>query len=95
VLNREEEPCQICVYLPHKVRTGEQSTRRPDAVILDELDETLVTDALTANPFIFGVVMPLNRKRKQQNCGEFNVRCMLDVKSPSRIGANRRVIALK
>ncbi len=39
--------------------------------------------------------MPLNCKRKQQNWGEFNVRCMVDVKIPSRIGANRRVLALK
>jgi hypothetical protein len=42
-LNREEDPLQIGVYQvedvhgkPHKVRTGEQSMRRPDAGILAE-----------------------------------------------------------
>jgi hypothetical protein len=45
------------------------------------IGRTLVADALTANPFIFGMVMPSNRKRKQQNWGEFNVRCMVDAKA--------------
>jgi hypothetical protein len=36
-----------------------------------------------------------NCKRNKQDWHECNVRCMVDVKIPSRIGANRRVLALK
>jgi len=69
-------------------------TGKPDAGLLVESTFQRLTRDFNNN-LIFCIVMPLNRKRKQQNWGEFNVRCMVDVKIPSRIGANRRVLALK
>ena len=36
-----------------------------------------------------------NCKRNKHNWHVFNVRCMVDVKSPSQVGANWRVIAMK
>jgi hypothetical protein len=94
-LNREEDQLQIGAYQveevhvkPRKVRTCEQSTRRPDAGILDE---PLLQ--MLKNPFIFCIVVPSNRKRKQQNWDEFNVRFMVGVKNPSQVGANWRVIS--
>ena len=70
-------------------------TGKPDAGLLVESTFQRLTRHFNNNHLIFCIVMPLNRKRKQQNWGEFNVRCMVDVKIPSRIGANRRVLALK
>ena len=79
----------------HTVRPDEQLTRRPDAGLMVKSSFQRLTRHFNNNHLIFCIVMPLNRKRKQQNLGEFNVRCMVDVKIPSRIGANRRVLALK
>jgi hypothetical protein len=59
------------------------------------IGRTLITDDLTTNPFIFSIVMPSIRKRTQQNWDEFNTWWMVDVKSPSWIGANWLVIAMK
>ena len=102
LLNREEDPLQIGLYQvegvhakPNKVRTCEQSTRRPDAGILAEPSLRRLTCHFNNNLLVFCKVRPSNCKRNKQNWHECNVRCMVDVKSPSRVGANRRVIAIK
>jgi hypothetical protein len=102
LLNREEDPLQIGVYQvegvhakPNKVRTGEQSTRRPDAGILAEPSLRRLTCHFNNNLLVFCKVRTSNCKSNKQNWHEFNVRCMVDVKSPSRVGANWHVIAMK
>ena len=102
LLNREEDPLQIGVYQvedvhgkPHKVRTGEQSTRRPDAVILAEPSLWRLACLSSNNLLVFCKVRPWNCKRNKQNWHEFNISGMVDVKSPSQVGANRRVITMK
>ena len=69
--------------------------RRRDAGILDESLFGRLTHLFSNILLVVWEVGSLNCIRKQQNWGEFNVRCMVDVKIPSRIGANRRVLALK
>ncbi len=71
------------------------TTRRPDAGILAEPSLRRLTCHFNNNLLVFCKVRPSNCKRNKQNWHECNVRCMVDVKIPSRIGANRRVLALK
>ena len=78
-----------------KVRTDEQSTRRPDAVILAEPSLWRLACLSSNNLLVFCEFRPFNCKGDEQNWHEFNVRCMVDVKSPSQVGANRRVITMK
>ena len=82
-LNREEETWQIGLYQskevrwkPSKVRAGEQSKRRQDAIILDEPSLRKLSHLLTANPLIFCINRPSNCKRNRQNWYDFNSRCM-------------------
>ena len=75
------------------MRTGEQSTRRPDAGILaigQEAKPSLrrLARLSSNNLLIFCKFRPLNCKGDEQNWHEFNVRCMVDVKSPSRVGVH-------
>jgi hypothetical protein len=78
----------------HKMRTGEQSTRRLDAGILAESSFWRLARLSSNNLLVFCKLRPSNCKRKQ-NWYEFNVRCMVDVKSPSGDGTNRHVFAMK
>ena len=99
-LNREEDPLQIGVYpvpvegvhaKPNKVRTGQQSTWRPDAGILAEPSLRRLTCHFNNNLLVFCNLRPSNFKRKQ-NWYEFNIRCMVDVKSPSQVGSKQHQI---
>ena len=65
---------------PSKVRTGEQSTRRLDAVILAEPSLWRLACLSSNNLLVFCEFRPFNCKGDEQNWHEFNVRCMVDVK---------------
>ncbi len=78
----------------HTVRPDEQLTRRLDAGILDGSSFRRLARLSSNNLLVFCNLRPSNCKRKQ-NWYEFNIRCMVGVKSPSQVGANGHVFAMK
>jgi hypothetical protein len=68
---------------PHKVMLVEESTRRPDAGLMDKSLVPLAIPITTSyNLLVFCRFRLLNCKRKQQNWDEFKTRFMVDEKNP-------------
>ena len=104
LLNKEEEPLpwQIGPYQskqvggkPSKVRTGEQSKRRPDAVILDEPSLRKLSHHLTANPLIFALLLGLQIAKELNNIGMISTDDACDTReSPEQVGSKQHQIGL-
>jgi hypothetical protein len=103
LLNKEEEPLpwQIGPYQskqvggkPSKVRTGEQSKRRPDAVILEEPSSQKLSQHLTANPLIFAS-LGLQIAKEINNIGMIStIDACHTRESPEQVGSKQHQIGL-